>query len=239
MEGERILASGRDADIVDLGGGRVLRRPRQPRSLEAEAAMMRHARLAGCPVPEVFEVGPEGMVLERVDGPTMLDDLAAHPWRLGRHARTLAALHDALRRIPAAEWAHATYGRAAPDDVTVHGDLHPDNVLLTAAGAVLIDWSSAGRGPCGADAADAWLVLAVAAPPPGSLVERALVRLLRGRFLAAFLNAVDRQEAAAWLMVAAERRALDHNMTESEVAAMRRLAERHGTRPGPSPTLPP
>lgn len=239
MNGERILASGRDADIVDLGGGRVLRRPRQPRSLVAEAAMMRHARQAGCPVPEVFEVGPEGMVLERVDGPTMLEDLAAHPWRVARHARTLAALHDSLRRVPPAESAPATYGRAAPDDVTVHGDLHPGNVLLTAAGPVLIDWSGAGRGPRGADAADAWLVLAVAAPPPGSLVEHALVRLLRGRFLAAFLGAVDRREAAAWLVVAAARRARDPNLAEAEVAAMRRLAQRHGAASGPPPTLPP
>ena len=47
---------------------------------------MRLVREAGYPAPEVFEVHGDGMVLERVDGSTMLDDLATHPWRVQRHA---------------------------------------------------------------------------------------------------------------------------------------------------------
>jgi hypothetical protein len=167
------------------------------------------------------------MVMERVDGPTMLDDLAAHPWRVGRHARTLAELHRRLHAIADVAGLGATFGETGPDDVLVHGDLHPANVLLSVRGPVVIDWSSGGRGPAGADVADAWLLLASAQPPAGALM-RALVGLLRGRYLAEFLRHAGRAEAARHLRRGVERRTRDHNMSAAEVASMRRVAERHG-----------
>lgn len=227
MTTEPVIASGRDAELLDLGGGRVLRRPRQPRPLDAEAAVMTLARAAGYPVPEVLEVRPDGMVMERVDGPTMLDDLAAHPWRVGRHARTLAELHRRLHAIPAGDELPAPFRGPRPGDVLVHGDLHPANVLLAPGGPVVIDWSSAGRGPAGADVADAWLLLA-AARPPGGLLLRVLVGALRRRFLAVFLRAAGRDEAARHLRAALERRAGDPNIAEAEQASMRRVAAAHG-----------
>jgi len=223
---ERVLASGRDAELVDLGGGRVLRRPRNARSLDAEAALMRLARDAGYPVPQVFEVRPDGMVMELVDGPTMLADLGAHPWRAGRHARTLAGLHRQLHRVPAPDGLRATFGAPASGDVLVHGDLHPDNVMLSAGGPVVIDWTNGGRGPAGADVADAWLVLAGARLPAGA-ARRLLVGVLRGWFLAAFLRAAGREEAARHLPAALERRAADANLSGAEVATMRRVAARN------------
>ena len=220
----RVFASGRDAEMIDLGGGRLLRRPRVPRSLAGEAVVMRAVRAAGYPVPQVFEVVPEGLVIERVDGPTMLDDLASHPWRAGRHARTLADLHRRLHAIPAGDDLPAPFG---PGDAMVHGDLHPANVLLTAGGPVVIDWSSAGRGPAGADVADAWLVLAAARPPAGPLL-RALVAALRRHFLAVFLRHAGREEAARHLEAAAGRRAADPHLAAVEKAAMLRVAAAHG-----------
>jgi len=217
------IARGRDAEIVDLGGGRVLRRFGGPRPLEAEALIMRLVREAGYPVPEVFEVHRDGMVLERVDGPTMLDDLTTHPWRVQRHARTLANLHRDLHQIRAFEGLPARFGEPAPDDVVVHGDLHPGNVMLSRSGPVVIDWTSGGRGPAGADVADAWLILA-SAQPAGGLVMRALVGALRGRFLETFLREAGRSEAASYLQLAIEERASDPNITPSEKAAMRKVA---------------
>lgn len=218
-----VIARGRDAEILDLGGGRVLRRFSGPRPLEAEAFVMRLVREAGYPVPEVFEVYRDGMVLERVDGPTMLDDLATHPWRVQRHARTLATLHRDLHRIRASEGLPARFGEPAPDDVVVHGDLHPGNVMLSRAGPVVIDWTSGGRGPAGADVADAWLILA-SAQPAGGLLMRALAGALRGRFLGTFLREAGRSEAAAYLRLAIDERAGDPNLTPGEKAAMRKVA---------------
>jgi aminoglycoside phosphotransferase (APT) family kinase protein len=229
VDAERVIASGRDAEMVDLGGGRLLRRPRVPRSLEGEAAVMGLVRAAGYPVPEVVEVRPDGMVMERIDGPTMLADLGAHPWRAWRHARTLADLHRRLHAIPADGALPPRFGATGRGDVLVHGDLHPANVLLSASGPVVIDWSNGGRGPAGADVADAWLVLGGAEPPPGRLLRR-VVALLRARFLAEFLRHAGREEAARHLDAALSRRTADPHLSETEKTAMRRLAAAHGTR---------
>jgi aminoglycoside phosphotransferase (APT) family kinase protein len=228
MSAGEVIGSGRDAEMVDLGGGRVLRRPRRRRALDAEAVLMRHVRAAGYPVPEVFEVRPEGMVMELIAGRTMLDDLAAHPWRVGRHARALAALHRDLHAIPAADGTAARFGPPAPGDVVVHSDLHPDNVLLSAAGPVVVDWSNGGRGPAGADVADAWLALGAGRPGRGGALLRVIVALLRRRFLAVFLRHAGRADAARHLATALERRLGDPNLAEAEKAAMRRIAARHG-----------
>ena len=69
------VAAGRDATIYAVGADRVLRRTPDERSLVAEAATMEHVRRAGYPVPRVHRVGPGEMELDRVEGPTMLDDL--------------------------------------------------------------------------------------------------------------------------------------------------------------------
>ena len=76
----------------------------------------------------------EGLVLELVDGPTMLADLGRRPWRLARHARTLAELHARLHKVP------------YEGERLLHLDLHPDNVLLSARGPVVIDWTNARAG---------------------------------------------------------------------------------------------
>ena len=184
-------------------------------------------RDAGYPAPEVFEVRPDSMTLERVDGPTMLEDLAAHPWRWRRHARTLAALHRDLHQIPAAEGLRPRFGEPAPDDVVVHGDLHPANVMLSRAGPVVIDWSSGGRGPAGADVADAWLVVSCARVPGGP-VMRALALALRQRFLMVFLREAGRSEAARYLRCAVEWRTADPHLDRREKAAMQLIAATHG-----------
>ena len=69
-------------------GGRVrARRRRGPASLprrrmtrEREVAAMEHARAHGYPVPAARALSDTDIVMERVDGPTMLDDLARRPW---------------------------------------------------------------------------------------------------------------------------------------------------------------
>src|SRR5205807_5461216 len=98
-----LLARGRAADVFAAGSGRVLRRYRKGEGgdIALEATAMEHARRHGFPVPAVHEVHDRGLVLERVDGPTMLADLARRPWRVGRHGRMLAELHNQLHSIGA------------------------------------------------------------------------------------------------------------------------------------------
>lgn len=77
MQPGSLLASGRDSEIFDHGPGLVLRRSRDRRSMEREAKVMRYVAEHGYPAPRVEEVRADGseLVMERIDGPTMLEAL--------------------------------------------------------------------------------------------------------------------------------------------------------------------
>jgi len=220
------LAAGRDNEIFAVGTDRVLRRsPDRQRSFTAEARAMQHVAAQGFPAPQVHRVAPGEMVLERVAGPTMLDDLGRRPWRLGAHGRLLADLHHRLHRIPA--FGELPEGPVA-GGVMLHLDLHPQNVILSPSGPVVIDWTNAARGAGPADVALTWLILAAfEADEPGRL--RPIIALFRRRFVETFLAAAGRAEARAVLVEVAAYRSRDRNIRVSEKVAIERLL-RHETR---------
>jgi aminoglycoside phosphotransferase (APT) family kinase protein len=217
-----LIAQGRAADVFAYGDGLVLRRYRTTHSVLYEAAVMQYVRDHGFPVPEVVEVSGPDMVMERVTGAPMLDDFARHPWRLFRHARTLAELHRRLHAIPPPPWLE---DRLEGGDAIVHLDLHPLNVIITSHGPVVIDWTNAGRGDPDAEVADLWLILANA-EIPGSRILRTVMGLGRGLFLRAFLRYVDRDGARKRLRIAAAHRLRDRNMLDSERTRIVRFVER-------------
>jgi len=220
-----VIAEGRDTEIVAYGPGRVLRRPKRPRALDGEATLMRWVLDHGYPCPRVFEIVPEGLTMERIEGVSMLDDLASHPWRLRAHAATLAQLHDRLHQLEAPEGLPEPFG---PGRALVHGDLHPGNVMLTSEGPLVIDWTNAAKGPPGADLAVMWLLTA-AAEAPGSVWERAALATFRRVFLRMFLARIDRDAAVDALPAVLARRRHDPNLSAGELAAMAEIVER--TRP--------
>ncbi len=219
----QLLARGRAADVYDLGDGTVLRRYRIAVDSLREATAMAWLAEHGVPVPRVVSADGPDMVMERVDGVSMLADLQRRPWLIRRHGRTLAALHRALDAVPAPDGLPEPYG---PGSGVLHRDLHPDNVLLTARGPVLIDWSNVARGPRAADVAESWLLNACGTPQGGALI-RVLTVAGRQAFLQAFLSGVDTAAAAPYLAAVVAHRRHDPNMSAAELAAMQRIADRH------------
>jgi aminoglycoside phosphotransferase (APT) family kinase protein len=218
-----LLARGRAADVFALGADRVLRRYREGEGGDTapEAAAMEHARRHGFPVPTVHDASGLDLVMERVDGPTMLADLERRPWQLRRHGRTLAELHNQLHRIPAPEGIRAPFDRG---ECLAHFDLHPDNVLMSPRGPVVIDWSNASRGDAADDVALTWVIMATSVIP-GPQPFRTLARAGRGLLLRAFLAGVDAGAARERLPEVAERRLqLDPHLLERERRALARLA---------------
>lgn len=215
------LAEGRDSEIFEHGPGRVLRRARDGRSLEAEARVMAYVGEHGYPVPAVHDAGEGYLVMDRVDGRPMLDLAAAPPFPLRRYGRMLADLHNRLHEIPGPDWLPEA---PLAGDRLVHRDLHPLNVLMTVDGPVVIDWANASRGDPAFDVADTWVLFATARPDLKP-IERLALPVLRSAFLRAFLGGVDRQAARRAIPAAVEARLLDPNMTADEKARMRKLAE--------------
>jgi hypothetical protein len=224
----RPLAAGRSADVYDLGGGRVLRRYHdRNRPAEREAEVTSWAGAHGVPVPEVFDAAGPDIVMEKVDGPTMLADVARRPWRLLGHAARLARLHQQVHAVPGLDWLRAPFGDG---QALLHLDLHPQNVLLSPRGPVVIDWEGAGRGPAEADLALCWVVVAMSSVP-GSLWQRAVGRAGQRLFADAVLRDSGLPVNAAWLAEAGRFRLQDPHLFPSEADRIRRMLAQRG-RPG-------
>jgi aminoglycoside phosphotransferase (APT) family kinase protein len=162
----KLLGSGRTADVYDQGIDRVLRRYRNGISAEPEAAVMTYVGGFGYPVPKVFQVAGPDMLMERLHGPTMLQAMVTGLLAPAYAIEQLAALHRALHELPPRLSTDPAY-------TVVHLDLHPENVIMTERGPMVIDWSNAGDGPAGLDVAVSALIMAEVAVDPDHPVATA------------------------------------------------------------------
>ncbi len=214
-----LLASGRAADVYDLGDGTVLRRYRTDHDCAAEARLMIWLDTQGVPVPTVHRADGRDIVMDRVAGPTMIDDLAARPWRVARHARTLARVQRAVHRREAPSWLPVAPGVVEGDRV-LHLDLHPMNVILSDDGPVIIDWTNGSRGDPAFDAAMTY-VLMVSYEATG-WTERIGRRLM----VSVFVWSRGRSLVARALPEALRHRLADRNVTPGERQNLERLLVR-------------
>jgi Ser/Thr protein kinase RdoA (MazF antagonist) len=129
----------------------------------------------GYPVPAVFDVDGADLVMERIDGPTMLVALGEGTLELAHAARTLAQLQDRLHKLPGRPGAPA-------GDRVIHLDIHPENVMIGSRGPMVIDWRNAADGPADLDVALSAVILAQVAVDDGD-GRAALARTMLARFL--------------------------------------------------------
>jgi aminoglycoside phosphotransferase (APT) family kinase protein len=186
---------------------------------------MRYLRSSGYPVPEIYELSEDGrdLVMERVEGPTMVEAIERAPWTIRRHARTLAELHARLHELEAPDaLREAPAGRG---DRVVHLDLHPLNVLVSPHGPVVIDWANAARGDPYVDVCTAWALMACAELPSSTLKAKVL-GLGRSVALSSFLARFDRDRLATTLRTTVQWKTNDAHLSQREIAAMWALVER-------------
>jgi aminoglycoside phosphotransferase (APT) family kinase protein len=185
---------------------------------------MAHARAFGVPVPEVFDVSGPDIVMERAAGPTMLDFVGRRLWTVRAAARSLARIHGLVHRVPASGLALPCFGaiESGDSDVLLHRDLHPENVILTPNGPVLIDWEGAARGPAIADVAMTWVIIGFSGIPRQGL-EAVVVRGVQQIFTRSFVRAAGPIDDE-WRLTAIRQRLADPHLLPSEVARLERLA---------------
>jgi len=234
-----------------------------PHWVDFEARVGRIVQDAALPVPAVGDIveinGRRGLVYERLEGVSMFRALVARPWTISRFGRQMAELHAAMHAIQSPSDLPDQRGRfkgaierarALPDDLRrkalavldacpdgdrlCHGDFHPDNVLMTARGPIIIDWMTASRGDPLGDVARTLLLMTVGEPPTGTLI-RLLTRLLRGRMRAAYvkryfeLRPEGRERLGKWLVVAFAARLAEDIKGEAEqlIAFVKRETQFH------------
>lgn len=188
--------------------------------------------------PDIVEVDSrKGLVYERVNGVSMLRRLTEQPWLIGRMARLMAELHAEMHRAASTELPSQTerlrrdiqnaphlaqaakakiitYLDALPAGNTVcHGDFHPDNIVLTANGAVILDWMNAARGnPLGDVARTSLLLRSAVLPPATHQAKRFIIQRLRRIMHRVYLRhycgltGATREQINAWVLPTAAAR---------------------------------
>jgi aminoglycoside phosphotransferase (APT) family kinase protein len=196
------LASGRDADVFAVDGRRVLRRYRNGGDVTAEARVMAYVVALGFPAPVVYEAHGTDLVMERLDGPTMLAALMLGDLELTQAATLLADLHRRLHELPP---------RLSTDPAArvLHLDLHPDNIMLVPRGPVVIDWRNATEGSPDLDLAVSAVILAQVAvddthamAAPAKELLSAFLRRAGGNPFSMLDNAIARRRANPTLTAA-------------------------------------
>ncbi len=112
-----LIAQGRDADVYALDADRVLRRHRDGGPpTEPEARVMTHLAECGYPVPWVYDVTGTDMVLERLNGPTMPEELARRP-RCGPQKPDISHIRTSASPSATASASFSSVRRAASPGV--------------------------------------------------------------------------------------------------------------------------
>jgi aminoglycoside phosphotransferase (APT) family kinase protein len=141
----------------------------------------------------------------------LLEALLSNELAAREGAELLADLHWRLHALPALTTSDSAVR-------VLHLDLHPDNVILTPDGPVVIDWRNATEGPPALDLAMTALILAQA-----SLSGDPIMAESAAEGMYAFRERVGRQLLAG-LPEAVARRSNDPALTANEVRLLDRAA---------------
>lgn len=159
---------------------------------EKESSALETANRVGAKVPEFYGKTKEnnrfGYVMDRVEGPTMLKLILANPFKIKKYINILAELSkdttdrevidgfskytevipviiEKNKRISSDDIKTAIeiIGMLPEDNKLCHGDLHPDNIIMTSDEPIIIDWLTANSGHAHADILRTYITLKYAA----------------------------------------------------------------------------
>ena len=201
-----------DKEIVKLFHKHI-----QKSLIEKEFLASKEVQNLRLPVPKVGDKisyqNRTGIIYEKIDGVTLTEQLAKNPMNVKKEAERFAELHfqvhsqksNAFSDIRETFISHvnhcnrftseqkekiATYMEALPmNQVVCHMDFHPDNILISEQGLIVIDWMTAGFGNPFADVARTVVILKHAHLPasiPESVKQGILA--LRHAFCEEYVN---------------------------------------------------
>jgi uncharacterized protein (TIGR02172 family) len=250
---EQPIAVGRTAEIYIYEDEKVLKLffPTTPQTwIEREIDTGRYIQTTQLPVPKVYERmelnDRIGVVYERIEGPSLLNELARKPWKTVQYARLLANLHVQVHEVTAPtnletqrDWARGGIPEteklsknlqerilhlldSMPDgNQLCHGDFHPGNIIVTHRGPVIIDWMTASKGVAWGDIARTSIILEAAKAPEGTPM-RWLLEWVRKLFLTVYLKTYfqlrpdEKRSFAAWRAIMAANFLADVSLPEEE-----------------------
>lgn len=217
------IGAGRTATIFLYGHDRVIKLFKSTflqQAINEEFDIGRTLNLSGLSIPTTYEIvevdHSKGILLDFIEGRSMLQNLASKPWLVLRYAKKMANVHfkiheadfkgnkcikplnpsiaDKISRVSRLtseeKTATLSYLSCLPDGSSLcHGDFHPDNIIMSKDRLVTVDWITARIGNPIADVARTWLLLTMGTlPEDKSRIEILLAKHLRNWFCRTYLK---------------------------------------------------
>lgn len=224
---------------------------------KAEAEKADFAYRQKLPTPKVIDVvsimDRQGIIFERCSGITIGEHIRKHPEEQESMAKVIANLQAQIHRCfgggltPTDERMQNKLDFASHINCTVkielkkalskqpksnslcHGDFHPENILLTKDGPMIIDWVEATKGPAVADFARTYLLISTSSPSSGTKAE--LYREAKNKFLSVYKesylkrNPIAESDIETWIPLVAGAR-LSEKMDNSIYLEVQKIVGR-------------
>ena len=227
----RLLAQGGQAEIYELDKYkviRVLRSTEDEDNLKSEMAIMKLLKEKGKAVPKVYEYlkidGRPSLIMERLNGETMLDEMKRKPFELLKQAKKLAKLHievtdsaegleiisindRAAYLIPKAEMLDKELKKFVLEILNqlprgndiCHGDFHPGNIIIANGQYYVIDWSGVTSGEKLSDIAHTYLLLRNTPKTPGVNIFQSFIIGCAGSIISGkYLSSIEKNYPFDW-----------------------------------------
>lgn len=195
----KLLAQGGQAEIYEFEQEkviRVLRNKEDEEYLKVEMYIMKSLKERNKPVPKVYDFlkieDRPSVIMEKLEGDTMLTDIRKNPLKLLKNAEKLAKLHievtdssEGLQILSVNDRAKHLISKAEKLDDNLkefifnilselprvnhicHGDFHPGNIIIAEGNHYIIDWFGATSGDKLSDIAHTYLILRNTPKIPG------------------------------------------------------------------------
>jgi uncharacterized protein (TIGR02172 family) len=143
-----------------------------------------------------------GIVFEYIEGPTMAEKIMKNPFRLRKEIRDLVDLHLEIHKIngeglPSLEEKIANrisrtdklngkeksqllkkVTKMETEQILLHGDFHPGNIICTPSRKVIIDWIDAAKGNRVYDVARSYYLMKNASQIGMNIISKILLKIL-------------------------------------------------------------
>jgi Predicted aminoglycoside phosphotransferase len=197
----KMIARGGEAEIYDIGDGKILRVLTKPGAKlpETEKMLLTTLHKYHIHVPLVYDLfnidGKPAVLMQKIDGCNLFDYMLNSPSKIPQTSKELAHMHLQIFNITADKLTAIAdivkYFASLPsllekrlinfvletlislpqEDSLCHGDFHPGNILMQNDDLYIIDWSGAYRGSYLCDVANTYLLMKRVPKIPGQNIE--------------------------------------------------------------------
>jgi len=203
-------------------------------------------------VCELIEIdNRNGIIYERINGITMMKVIASKPWKVKKEAQRLARLHKSIQQK--VDFKLSNYKTRLKDNISktellqgdvkmrlyeyideleegnilCHGDFHPDNVIITKDGEIIIDWMTATQGNPLADIARTSIMFKFGVVPAKTYIEKQIINFIRTKFYSEYikhyikLTGVKIEQIEKWELPVASARLIEWLPEDEKIALLK------------------